>query len=158
MKRLVFSIVLVLFGLGACGECRAAVYEEMWAMKTDWYTLPLVGKLEHVYVSIKRRTPFGMITMSYANPKKGGSTGGTTLPDSTGWGDIRKALCAATGAKCNIDWGRTGTCHQGANRILLSAGKTVYMAGGYDLSHWFFKAYGRDDSWIKCKQNCQLQN
>jgi hypothetical protein len=97
-----------------------------------------------------------MITMSYAIPK-GGIYGGTTLPDSTGWG-IRKALCAATGAKCNIDWGRTGTCHQGANRILLSAGKTVYMAGGYDLSHWFFKAYGRDDSWIKCKQNCQLQN
>lgn len=156
MKRLVFSIVLVLFGLGACGECRAAVYEEMWAMKTDWYTLPLVGKLEHVYVKIKRRTPFGMITMFHANPKKGGSTGGTTLPDSTGWGDIRKALCAATGASCNILWGVTGTCHQGANRILLTTGKRVNMAGGYNLSSFFFKTFGTDNSWEKCMKECKL--
>jgi len=155
MKRLVFSIVLVLFGLGACGECRAA-YEKMWAMKTDWYTLPAIGKLEHVYVKIKWRTPFGFVIQSYANPKKGGATGGTTLPDSTGWGNVSKAACVAIRKSCNILWGVTGTCHQGANRILLSTGKTVKMAGGYNLSSFFFKTFGEDESWKQCMKDCNM--
>lgn len=157
MKRLVLSIVLVLFALGACGECRAA-YVKMWAMRTDWYTLPGIGKLEHVYVQIKWPTPSGFVIQSYANPKKGGSTGGTTLPDSTGWGNVSKAACVAIRDSCNILWGWDGTCHQGANRILLTTGKTVKMAGGYGLSTRFFKTYGNEKSWIACKQNCRLQN
>lgn len=50
----------------------------------------------------------------------------------------------------------TGTCHQGANRILLTTRKRVKMAGGYNLSSFFFKTFGEDESWRQCMKDCKL--
>lgn len=65
-------------------------------------------------------------------------------------------ICDAMGDfdKCNelagdnshaeIKYGRTGVCHQTANRILIPTQQTVHKAKGYSISTYFFGIYGTD--------------
>jgi hypothetical protein len=73
---------------------------------------------------------------------RGRSVGGILLRSATGSSAIADCLAQSNGV-AGIKYGRTGVCHQIANRILHSAGITVAGCGGYITSVAFFGVYGR---------------
>lgn len=73
----------------------------------------------------------------------GRSQGGEAL--CSGDGDPEKADCLSRGAdEAGIIYGRTGVCHQMANRILWPARITVVEARGARLSIFRYGAYGKE--------------
>jgi hypothetical protein len=73
---------------------------------------------------------------------RGRSTGGVLLRSRVGSSAIADCL-AGSNAEAGILYGRTGVCHQMANRILHSAGITVAGCGGYAVSVIAYGFYGR---------------
>jgi hypothetical protein len=58
--------------------------------------------------------------------------------------ELNEADCLSQpSSKAGIRYGRTGVCHQTANRILYPSGASVEDAGGYRLSLFAFGTYGR---------------
>jgi hypothetical protein len=72
---------------------------------------------------------------------RGRSAGGILLRSGIGSSAIADCLAQPNG-EVGIKYGRTGVCHQIANRILHPAGITVAGCGGYNLSVAFFGVYG----------------
>lgn len=95
----------------------SATADTLWAEKSGWIKLVGYGQLQHTYACYSKP---GVTRACYANP--GSSSGGSYLSRTIGSGTGSKLTCAK-GGSCAISWGLTGTCHQGANRMLKTAGK-----------------------------------
>lgn len=100
------------------------------------------SKIDHIYVCVG--------SSCYALP--GSTSGGKELADTRGSGTGKKAKCVAGSSKCGITWGITGTCQQGANRMLYEIGKTCYRARGYNVTSKLFGTYG--SYWDSCRKAC----
>jgi hypothetical protein len=122
--------------------------DSLWAEKTGWVDYGF-GQLQHTYVCYRS----GSKKRCYGNP--GGNSGGSYLSRTSGVGSGSKVVCAK-GGSCAIRWGFTGTCHQGANRMLKTASKTVSAAGGYSISVRLFGTYGPATSWNYCRAYCGI--
>jgi hypothetical protein len=72
---------------------------------------------------------------------RGRSNGGARLRSRTGSSAIADCLARPNGL-AGIRYGRTGVCHQIANRILHPAGITVVGCGGYLVSVFRFGEHG----------------
>jgi hypothetical protein len=73
---------------------------------------------------------------------RGRSAGGARLAARVGSSAIADCL-SQPNSEAGIRYGRTGVCHQMANRILHPAGITVVGCGGYLLTVATFGVYGR---------------
>ena len=86
----------------------------------------------------------------------GGNTGGRLL--AAGKGDYNGALCVARSAseeaEAGIAYGKTGVCHQIANRILYPAGFTVVNARGSSVSSSLYGTYGDSETWSSKLKTC----
>lgn len=98
------------------------------------WAIPLVGVsvFDHTYAISSCGLRWGC---------RGRSAGGILLRSRTGSSAIADCL-AHLNAEAGIRYGRTGVCHQMANRILHSAGITVAGSGGYILSVSAWGEYG----------------
>jgi len=129
----------------------ASAADTLWAEKSNWLNLIGYGQVQHTYACYRKT---GQTTRyCYGNP--GSNSGGTYLTNTQGSGYGVQLACAA-GNKCAITWGFNGTCHQGANRMLKTANKTVSAAGGYSLSVRLFGTYGTEPSWTACRLQCRI--
>jgi hypothetical protein len=73
----------------------------------------------------------------------GRSAGGVQI--CAGTGNTTQADCLSQpNSEAGIAYGRTGVCHQTANRILYPCGETVSGAAGYRGSVFAWGTYGRD--------------
>ena|ERR1051325_357747 len=98
----------------------------------------LAGAADHTYVEGSTGELWGCW---------GRSAGGR--PICHGPGSVEQAECLSNPAsKAGIRYGRTGVCHQTANRILLPANLTVARARGYRKSLFLFGAYGLEPGTI----------
>jgi hypothetical protein len=98
------------------------------------WTIPLPGAsfFDHTYAISSCGLRWGC---------RGRSAGGILLRNGTGSSAIADCLAQPNG-EAGIRYGRTGVCHQIANRILHSAGITVAGCGGYIVSVAFWDVYG----------------
>lgn len=150
MKKQTLLAGLILTA-GVFGACQNAAADTLWAEKSNWVYLIGYGQLQHTYACYTRT---GSATRyCYGNP--GSNSGGSYLSGTTGTGTGSKLYCASRGS-CAITWGITGTCQQGANRMLKTAGKTVSAAAGYSLSSRLFGTYGTAGSWSSCRASCGI--
>ena len=69
--------------------------------------------------------------------------GGRVICSGSGNMDMADCLSQVNSSAALIE-GRTGRCHQAANRILFPSGQFVSRANGYRLSTFQFGTYGRD--------------
>jgi len=101
----------------------------------EWCSIPtLLGTAEHTYVQSNQ---------GHVWPCWGRSAGGTVR--GSGLGSAAQADCLAHGdSKAGIEYGKTGVCHQTANRILVSSGMNVSSAKGARVSYLRFGVFGRD--------------
>lgn len=124
----------------------------LYAKASSWiYLNKTTGYLQHVYVCAGRPS-YGVNEICKANP--GSNSGGAYLSGTLNTGSTSKMTCASGGLRCQIAWGVTGTCQQGANRMLYTAGRTVANAGGYSISSRLFGTYGT--GWSLCKSACSM--
>jgi hypothetical protein len=98
------------------------------------WTIPVVGTAgpDHTYAVSSCGLRWGC---------RGRSVGGILLRSASGSSAIADCLAQSNGL-AGIKYGRTGVCHQIANRILHSAGITVAGCGGYTASVFLFGVYG----------------
>jgi hypothetical protein len=99
------------------------------------FVLPAFGTAvaDHTYVEIDGQA-FGCW---------GRSAGGTFLV--TGTGDAALGICLATpSGRAGVIYGRSGVCHQAANRILWPARVNVATAAGARASMLLWGTFGRD--------------
>lgn len=76
-------------------------------------------------------------------PCWGRSGGGRQI--CTGTGNTDQADCLSQpSSEAGISYGRTGVCHQTANRILYPSGQTVSGASGSKGSIFAWGTYGKD--------------
>lgn len=76
-------------------------------------------------------------------PCWGRSAGGSQI--CSGVGNTDQAACLAQpNFDAGINYGKTGVCHQMANRILFPARQMVSAAKGYRASIFVFGVYGLD--------------
>ena len=86
-------------------------------------------------------------------PCWGRSTGGTQI--CAGTDNTTQADCLSQPkSEAGIAYGRTGVCHQTANRILYPSGQTVSRAKGYRGSVFFWGTYGLGAFPWRELQNC----
>ena len=123
----------------------AADYGAMWANHKDAFFNG--APADHTYVCFNALG-------CYANP--GENYGGTYLGGTYGYGDRYKGRCSALSTSCRISWGVNGMCHQGANRMLFTSGKTVSSAKGYWVTSALYGTYGTRSSWLACRAACGL--
>ncbi len=142
MQRIISTIFLIVSFVTFTGGDVYSARVQTWANKSNW-----IVNLQHVYVCYK----YSGRNYCYANP--GSNTGGIYLTGTVGYGNNSKIVCAS-GGRCTIRWGRNGTCHQGANRMLRTVGTTVYAAGGYSISARLYGTYGTD--WLTCSRACSI--
>lgn len=76
-------------------------------------------------------------------PCFGSSDGGRKICSGTGDSDTCNKL-AGSDSHAEISYGKTGVCHQAANRILIPTGQTVNPAWGYSASTALYGVYGTD--------------
>lgn len=102
--------------------------------KLEAWAIPLVGAsfFDHTYAISSCGLQWGC---------RGRSSGGILLRGGTGSSAIADCLARPNG-EAGIRYGRTGVCHQMANRILHSAGITVVGCGGYIGSVAAWGEYG----------------
>jgi hypothetical protein len=98
------------------------------------WAIPLVGAsaFDHTYVVSSCGLRWGC---------RGRSASGVLLRSRVGNSAIADCLAGPNG-DAGIKYGRTGVCHQIANRILHSAGITVAGCGGYAVSVAFWGVHG----------------
>lgn len=138
---------LTFFGILLCMVTFTANADIIFARASNiWIT-----GIQHTYVC-KQQGP-SKPAICYGNP--GSNSGGAYLAGTMGNGDGNKVTCAGTNNACRITWGWHGTCHQGANRMLRPANKTVSQAGGYSVSVRLYGTYGIRN-WDSCRQVCRL--
>jgi hypothetical protein len=99
------------------------------------WAIPVVGAAgpDHTYVVSSDGLRWGC---------HGRSAGGSMLRSSIGSSAIAACLARSNGL-ADIRYGRSGVCHQIANRILVPAGITVQGCGGYIASVAFWGEYGK---------------
>ena len=101
---------------------------------TGWALSTLAGAAEHTYV---------VSSEGHVWPCWGRSAGGHSV--CSGVGDVAQADCLSqVNSEAGIVYGRTGVCHQTANRILLPAAMVVSSAHGARASILAFGVYGRE--------------
>jgi hypothetical protein len=85
------------------------------------------------------------VTSSHGHvwPCRGRSLGGLQI--CAGVGNTDQADCLSQpNSEAGVSFGKTGVCHQMANRILLPSGLTVSSSHGYRLSTFAYGVYGLD--------------
>lgn len=101
---------------------------EGWAVPAQW--APLV---DHTYATSSCSLRWGCW---------GRSAGGRPVGRGTGSSIVADCL-SQPNSQAGIVYGRTGVCHQTANRILHPASVTVAGCNGYAVSAFRFGAYGK---------------
>jgi len=104
------------------------------------YAMPAIGApfWDHTYVVVIDANGSGE-----AHKCHGRNSGGNLLVGGPGDADRANCLAEPMGGS-GISYGRTGVCHQAANRILHPASIMVTRARGYRLSEFQWGTYGRE--------------
>jgi hypothetical protein len=114
--------------------------------------IPVVLWPDHVYVT----SSDGLVWDCF-----GRSSGGTAIDSTTGHPQVAECLSKPKDSAltpkvyAGLRYGRTGVCHQAANRILYETGLTVAQAKAYRLSVVRFGIYGKG-AWPELAQCVKL--
>lgn len=101
----------------------------------DAYAVPMIGApmVDHTYVVLDGSHRFAC---------HGRTSGGAVV--ATGFGNVDLGVClSGINGEAGVQYGKSGVCHQTANRILLPARADVFRARGARSSMFVWGAFGR---------------
>lgn len=112
----------------------------------------LRGRLDHSYVDSDDGYRWGCFGRDAGGSKINAGTGSSACADCLSRPIDSGAIPPVY---AGLKYGRTGVCHQAANRILRPAGIDVARIRGYPASLFVFGQYGRGGwpQWQQCARN-----
>ena len=108
------------------------------------FSVPMIGvpAYDHTYVVVDGVHAFGC---------HGRSAGGAVI--ASGVGDVNLGICLSeVNGEAGVKYGRSGVCHQAANRILIPARIDVNQAQGARHSYFMWGIFGRQGHML-CSPN-----